>query len=429
MRRLKKILIVFTLILFLPQGGRARVYLDIDSPTFRPFFLAIPDFVPLDPGRKEKEAGLSLQLANLLNMTGFFSVIDRKAYLEEPPGERVIFPDWQAVGAEFLIKGYYDDRGGVWKLLLRLYDVVKGENLLEKTYTGAPRESILFLRRFAGDVLQVLTGEGRIFQTRIAFTVKKKQGMEILSLNFDGTEPIIEKETKSILMSPRWSPDGRYLSYTSFEEGNPDFYIKDRQTGKTMRVSTFRGINLSGGWSPTGDKVLLTLSKDGNEEIYLLDFGNKLLRRLTNDYAIDVSPTWSPDGRKIAFVSDRAGSPQIYLMDTDGSNVRRLTFEGNYNTSPAWSPKGDRIAFEGRVQGVFQIFTIGENGENLRQLTFEREGCYSPVWSPDGRFLAISKREGGRGKIYIMNASGGNKRLLYGGEGDASSPAWSPFLP
>ena len=433
--------IAFT-ILWNSCNAWGKVYIDIDSPSFQQFAVAVPDFSASSESREQagnSAAWFSDTLTGFLRMTGFFNVIDKKAYLDDPARpdaapETIRFADWMAIGAEYLVKGSVRHAGSKLNLECGLYDVVKGELIVGRRYAGKDEDRKKMIRKFAGEMLFALTGEGGIFNTRIAFVIKKGRTSDIYTVGFDGNDLVNETKSKTIHISPRWSPDGRHLSFTSYEDGTPAFYVKDMLNLNTAKIFDFQGINLPGGWSPDGKKVLLTLSKDGNEEIYTLNFIDKLLRRLTNNFAIDVSPVWSPDGSKIAFVSDRAGSPQIYLMDADGGNVKRLTFEGNYNTSPAWSPKGDKIAYEGlgtdlkSGSGRFQIFLIGTDGANPQQLTFDAADSESPSWSPDGRCLAFGSNKNGKKRIYVMNANGSNVRVLYEGGGDCGSPSWSPRL-
>ncbi len=432
---LGRILIAFA-ILWSVCDAWGKVYLDIDSPTFQQFAVAVPDFTG-HAGNKERTDNLSAQLSDTLTdylkMTGFFNVINKKAYLDNPiqsdaAPEIIRFADWTAIGAEYLVKGSFQYAGDRLNLECGLYDVVKGELIIGNKYTGKYEDKKKMMRKFARDVLFALTGEGGVFTTRIAFIMKKGKIAGIYSVGFDGDDLIKETGNNIIFMAPRWSPDGKYLSFTSYEEGSPDFYVKDIQTSAVKKIADFPGINLSGGWAPDGKKVLLTLSKDGNEEIYALDIAYGLIQRLTNNFDIDVSPAWSPDGGKIAFVSNRGGTPQIYIMDANGSNVKRLTFDGTYNTSPAWSPKGDKIAYEGMIEGRFQIFAVGSDGSSPQQLTIDAADSKSPTWSPDGRYIAFSRNKNGKKKIYVMNTNGSNARVLYEGSGDCSGPSWSPRL-
>ncbi|MGV8078561.1 MAG: Tol-Pal system beta propeller repeat protein TolB [Syntrophales bacterium] len=430
--RVRMAAFLFFVLLLAPARAPAMVYLDIDSPAFHKYPIAVADFRPgtAGPGSDRLSQELADRLGRYLDATGFFNVISRKAFLEDPRKAGILpgtfrYDDWSAIGSEFLVKGSFKVTGTDLDIEARLFDVVKGQVIVAKGYTGNKDKPEALLRLLASDILVALTGEGGVFDTRIAFVMKSKGKADLYSVLFDGTERQRLTRHQSILHSPRWSPDGSKLAFTSYRDGNPDLYILDVATRRIRKILDYRGINLSGSWSPDSRRLLVTLSKDGNEEIYILDTATYMARRITFSSSIDISPAWSPDGGRIAFVSNRAGSPQVYLMGADGSNIRRLTYEGRYNTSPSWSPKGKRLAFEGMAGGRFQIFTIDEDGSNLLQLTFDRSDNESPSWSPDGRYIVFSSRGGG-GRILVMNVNGTNVRTLQDGGGAA--PSWSPRL-
>jgi TolB protein len=413
----------------------AKVYIDIDSPSFQKFPIAIPDFKKPDRHIRGQDLSswFSDSLANYLTMSGFFNSISKKAFLETQnqtsgPGERIDFDSWATIGAEYLVKGGYQHAGATLIAEFRLYDVIRGDLIIGKRYTGKNEEKSDMVRQFAREILFALTGDGGVFDTKIAFIIKKGRASDIHVINFDGSNLARVTDERFLTLSPRWSPDGQYMSYTSYRDGNPDLYVKSVNGTVTRKIAGFKGINLSGTWSRDGRKILLTTSKDGNEEIYMMDIHTGNLERLTHHFSIDVSPAWSPDNQKIAFVSNRSGSPQVYVMDADGNNVRRLTYDGNYNTSPAWHPRGKRIVYEGLINGRFQIFSIDEDGTNNMQLTSDNADHESPTWSPDGRYVAYCLKGGVRSGIYIMNANGSNVRLLYGGYDSSISPSWSPRL-
>ncbi len=415
-------------------GAAERVYIDIDSPNFQKFPLAVADFYALSPGPEGAELSreLARSLSEMLEITRYVHLIPPEAFLEDPARadstlRGTHFPDWRAVGAEYLVKGAYQVRGRNLTVDFRLFDVVRGEIVRDRRFTGTLAERKDMVRKFAGEILFALTGEGGVFDTKIAFVLKTGRQGEIHTVNFDGSGLSRLTQWHSLTLSPRWSPGGRYLTYTSYRDGNPDLYVQSYPGGAAKKIAAFPGLNLAGPWSPDGKRLLLTLSRDGNQEIYAMSLEDGRLQRLTYNAAIDVSPAWSPDGRRIAFVSNRSGSPQIYIMDREGGDVRRLTFDGGYNTSPAWSPKGDRIAYEGRVNGNFQIHTIREDGSEPTLLTTDPGDHESPSWSPDGRYLAFSVRGGAKGQVCVMNANGTGRRVLVEAEG-CLTPAWSPRL-
>ena len=437
MRSVKIFIYMAVIFFFLCQGMEAfgKVYLDIDSPAFQKYPIAITDFQKFSSAQTKEDlpVWLSDTLAQHLNMTGFFNIINKKAFLQDQgratsPGGKINFADWTVIGAEYLVKGVYNLTGKTLVIEYRLFDVVKGELLSEKKYSGRMDDRKEIIRKIAQEILLALTGDGSVFNTKIAFVLKKNQSSDIYSINFDGSELTQITNFATTTLSPRWSPDGQSIAFMSHRDGNPDLYVRRLKDYATSKISAFKGLNLPGAWSADGKKMLMTLSKDGNEEIYLKDIGGGSLRRLTHEFSIDVSPAWSPDGRKIAFVSNRSGTPQIYLMDHEGNGVKRLTYEGNYNTSPAWSPKGNRIVYEGRKDGRFQIFSIDEDGSHSIQLSPAEGQNESPSWSPDGRYLAFSQKIAGKSRICVMNANGSNVRVVYENVPGCISPSWSPRL-
>ncbi len=432
-RGIVRVICCLLLMLLLIPGAAARVYIDIDSPGFQKFPLAIADFQ--QAGGEKDATNLSRWFpdatARYLDMTDYFQIKDRRAFLESSGGAagdpfKVQFPDWTTIGVDYLVKGVFTLQGRTLASEIRIYDTIKAEEVFRRTYTGTVDGKPEMARKMAGDILAALTGTRPLFETQIAFSRKTAQGGDVFTVHFDGSAATKRTAEYALVFSPHWSPDGRYLSYTSYRSGTPAVYIKDLKQKVTRRVTPHAGMNLAGPWSPDGRKMLLTLSRDGNEEIYSIEIATGILKRLTRHFAIDVSPCWSPDGKSIVFVSNRSGSPQIYVMDADGNGVRRLSYEGGYNTSPAWSPRGDRIAYESRTGGGFQIFTINPQGEDLQTVTSAADGVHEkPAWSPDGRYLAAISRKGGRHRIVVIGMSGSKTRTVYESQWKCNGLAWS----
>lgn len=433
--RVKLHVILLFAVLFVASPGAVsgKVYLDIDSPTFHKFPIAVPEFQSLQPlGQTDAlKLWFAEEISRCLDITGYFQILDRKSFLEDPAkaGIKAVdirFDDWTAIGAEYLLKGGVQVNGREMTAEFRLYDTVRGELLLGKRYMGSPDDKKRMVIRYVNEIILALTGETGNFDTRIAFVKHSGKSKDIYTIGFDGEDLTRVTSFNSLTLSPRWSFDGRFLAFTSYKDGNPDLYVKNMETGITKKLTSYKGVNIPGSWSKDGEHLLASLSRGGNSDIYDITVKNSLLQRLTRDYSIDVSPAASPDGKQVAFVSNRNGSPQIYTMEADGTNVALLTHQGNYNTSPAWSPRGGKIAYEGSVNGRFQIFVIDAAGGEPQQLTFDPWDHESPSWSPDGRYLAYSVSGYGRSRIEIMNADGKNARVLYQDKEGCQGAAWSP---
>ena len=56
---------------------------------------------------------------------------------------------------------------------------------------------------------------------------------DLYTINFDGSDLRRITNYNALTLSPRWSPDGRFLAFTSYKDGNPDIYLQDLGSGKT----------------------------------------------------------------------------------------------------------------------------------------------------------------------------------------------------
>ena len=434
LNKMKRYLTLFFILLgvFVPPLAEARIYFDINAPTFVQIPIVLAKWKSVDKTPSSFPEKVYQILANDLTLSGFFKVIDVNRLplsLRERDGipNNSALQEWTPAGGEILLAGetLLEPDGLNFKMKFHLFDLVEQKHIVGKQYEGPSQTLRSAVHRMADEIVLQITGEKGVHNTKIAFALLQGAGKEICIADFDGTNVKQITQNRSLNLSPAWTPEGKKIAFTSYLRRNPDLYLVDEDGRNLQLFSRYPGLNVSPSWSPDGKKIALMMGMEGKSDIYLIDTNGGNPRKLTKGHGNEASPTWSPDGEWIAFVSDRSGSPQIYIMARDGSNVRRLTFEGSYNTNPSWSPKGDRIAFCARAEGHFQICTIGIDGSGLRKMTSNSGNNENPSWSPDGRYIAFSSNRTGASKIFIMNANGFNQRALTPSKGGESSPAWS----
>lgn len=418
-------------ILFPAPGQAGYEYIDITNPFLRKIPIAIPRFKDISvkaPTRQMSDSAVNL-LSRSLEFTGYFKLIDRRAYLYDPQTDGVTaaqinFQNWTVIGAELLITGLYENKDGHLSMELRLFDTVKQRRILGKRYSSSIKDQRRMILRFCSEVIRYLTGRAGVFSSKIAFISNGTGNKEIYVCDFDGTNPRQLTHNNAITLSPAWSTDEKWLAFTSYKRGKPDLFIKNLADSRETVVAR-KGINITPAWVPGKFELAATLSFLGDPEIYLLTGTGKVIKRLTSMQGNDVSPSWSPDGKKLAFVSNRAGSPQIYIKTIASGEVRRLTFEGRYNTQPAWSPRGDRIAYTSMVNGRQNIFVIGLDDQQPVQLTHDAGDNEASSWSPDGSLLVFSTNREGPSRIYVMTGYGTDQRRLLALKGEQTNPQWS----
>ncbi len=354
-----------------------------------------------------------------LDLCGVFAVADA-----EPLHDK-LSPD-PAMTGSVRVEGLVEAAGaGAFQFTGEVFDLGTAESVFRRSYPFAAAEARATMHRFNDDLLESLTGERGIAETKLAFVRQDGKLKEIWVADYDGQNARQLTHDRSIALSPSWAPWGTEIVFTTFKRGNPDLYLFDQTRGASYPFSTRPGLNTAPCYSPDGKWIACTLSRDGNAEIYLVSRDAQTARRLTRNERIDSSPSFSPTGREIVFTSDRSGSPQIYVMDSEGSNQRLLTLEGKYNDSPQWSPKADKIVYASRHDAIFDVIVMDANGQNSVQITFDAGHNENPRWSADARKIYFSSTRSGRRQLYIMNTDGSDVVQLTQGE-DSFNPAPGP---
>ncbi len=415
-------LTLFLVIFIANAAFGQRVYLDITASDVRKIVVAIPPFQDQTSGSVNSATGKDIAdlLGRALEFHGFARVVDPATYGSGSP------VDWKGYGVDFVIKGKFTRSGKKMIIEGRLQDVAENRLLAGRRYSGQPGQQNDMVLRFADALVKEFTGEPGISRTSIAYISNETGAKEVFLGDVMGLGRRQITRHKHLCVSPRFTPDGHFLAYTTYHRGNQDLYITDlRQNRITRPLSRRKGMNLAPAFSPDGRTMVVTLSKDGSPDLYLMDRKGKILKRLTARTGINVSPSFSPDGRSLVFVSDRSGQPQLYIMNMGNNRVQRLTFDGQENSEPCWSPKGDKIVYTGRIDGHYQLFVIDPRGGRPTQVTSDWGDFESATWSPDGKQLVFSRRRNGHSEICTIFTNGKGMRVLFPLKGNQSYPRWS----
>lgn len=422
-------------------SAHAEVRIDITHGQMKPLPIALPDFVGSQAQDNRLGADIVRVVSADLERSGLFKPIDPKAFIQSPAslqaGPR--FPDWRAINAEALVSGKVDSTpDGRFRVEFRLWDVFNEAYMTGWTLSASPADWRRVAHKVADAIYKRVTGEDGYFDTQIVYIAesgpKNARKKRLSIMDQDGENHRFLTDGSELVLTPRFSPSSREITYLSYYKNIPRVYIFNLDTGRRESLGNFPGMTFAPRFSPDGNKVIFSMAESGNTEIYEMNLLTRQKRQLTYNPAIDTGPCYSPDGQQIVFESDRGGSQQIYVMGADGSNPQRISFgDGRYGT-PVWSPRGDLIAFTKQKGGQFYIGVMRTDGSGERLLAqgFLVEG---PTWAPNGRVLAYFREspsdERGHGqsvRLYTIDLTGVNERVLLTPV-DGSDPAWSPLIP
>jgi TolB protein len=387
--------------------------------------------VPIAIARFRDESAAPTVLSDIvranLERSGVFRNVDTgEAPLDErrPPN----FAEWRARPADALAAGSVARLAdGRFDVRYRLWDVVKGTELLAQSSAVAPADLRLAAHRISDAIYEKLTNDKGVFATRIAYVTRTGNRFALRVADADGEGGQVALNSPEPIISPAWSPDGRELAYVSFETQKAVVWIQEVATGRRRQVANFKGSNSAPAFSPDGQTLAVTLSRDGGSQLFLLGRDGNNLRRVTTSQAIDTEPVFSPDGRSLYFVSDRGGGPQIYRTGPAGGAVDRVTFSGSYNVSPAISPDGRTLAYISRQSGAYRLHVQDLQSGSAPQAITETADDESPSFAPNGKLLIYATRAQGRDVLMTTTLDGRIKARLASTAADVREPVWGPF--
>jgi dipeptidyl aminopeptidase/acylaminoacyl peptidase len=314
----------------------------------------------------------------------------------------------------------------------------------------------------------------------IAYTVSTmnreldRRETQIWTVDWEGTQSLQMTYGPESASSPKWSPDGKYLSFLSSKkdekgEGKTQIWLLDRRGGEAQPLTDVKRDIEGFSWSPNGKKILLQLSGDdetadadkdkkahkapkpivldryqfkadiegyltdaSRSQISIFDVAEKKLEALTNDRRYDdQDATWSPDSSKIAFVSCRGSDPdqtsidEIYVVDAKaGATPQKIaSFNSPSGQRLRWSPDGKSLLFMEGFElkyGAYNqnsLHVVSSSGGTPKALAEKLDrGIIAPEFTDDGQAITFLFDDDRRVFVGRVSVNGGEVERLTHGE-------------
>ncbi len=322
--------------------------------------------------------------------------------------------------------------------------------------------------------------------TQVAF----EYGGDLWVVSRQGGEAVRLTSTPAIEMDPHFSPDGRWIAFTSDRTGSPQVWVVASTGGEPRRLTWHPSASYARGWSPDGKEVLYasdrdaapvpyahlwlaplnggpphevpeamavrgSFSPDGKEMVVdrvdrwdvefrnyrggqntpltILNLGDLSEMKLPNDRTTDTWPVWH--GSKIWFLSDRDYATNVWSYDVGTKSLQQVThFKDADVKTLGGSASTNALVFE--EDGWLWLLDPATGQAKKMDITVRGDFPWAmPHWTEVSRNVmsAALSPTGKRavfeamGDIFTVPADKGSVRNLTHSSGAADrSPLWSP---
>lgn len=264
--------------------------------------------------------------------------------------------------------------------------------------------------------------------------------------NSDGSNSIQLTKGDKNSSNPKWSPDGKWIAFTSSRDTKTNLYILPVGGGEAEKLTDVKSAVGNYDWSQDGTMIAFTMidaadskeekNKKAKDDAYFMDeeikqnrlfvlwlnqkdtAGKYVQKKLTKEYYNVISFDWSPDGKTIAYSHGKSpeANDNVYsdisLIDVETGQIKSIANTGAGEATPLFSPDGKYIAYFSSTYPVdwsgprhAKIYNMAD-GKSWRLKATPDENGGLLGWTPDGKNVLWSEANKTLNSVYQLSVDG-----------------------
>lgn len=259
------------------------------------------------------------------------------------------------------------------------------------------------------------------------------------------TETVSFTTTEGTWMNLDVSPDGSQIVFDLLG----DIYLLPIEGGQAERITSGQAFDLQPRFSPNGRRISFTSDRSGGDNIWTMDLEGDDLQQVTDEsFRLLNNAVWTPDGDYLIarkhFTSGRSlGAGEMWMYHHSGGGGLQLTERENDQQDagePAVSPDGRYVYFSEDTTpsptfqynkdpnaGIYSIRRLDRDTGDLETIIGGPGGAVRPQPSPDGTQIAFVRRVRDESVLFLHNLETGAERALFDGLSLDQQETWAIF--
>jgi len=269
---------------------------------------------------------------------------------------------------------------------------------------------------------------------------------QVFLCNSDGSNTIQLTKGDKNSSNPKWSPDGKWIAFTSSRDGKNNLYLLSVGGGEAEKVTDVKSGVGNYDWNRDGNMIAFVMTdaaadkeeknKKAKNDWYFMDeevkqnrlfvlwlnkkdtAGKRVQKQLTKENYNVNAFDWGADGKTIAYSHGRSpeANDNVYsdvsLIDIESGTIKPIAATGAGESNPLFSPDGKFIAYFSTEDPVdwagprhAKIYSVADGKTwKLKSTPDENGGIVG--WTADGKNILWSEANKTLNSIYVLSIDG-----------------------